>query len=167
MLVVSKTLTSRKSYALLLGLSGFLFIAALFSQHVLNYQPCINCVYQRLAMVMIMLSAIIAMVAPHSWLIRNLAFSIWGTAAIWGSIKAWELYQLHADPNPFSFCSFFPEFWLPLEQWLPQIFQPTGGCTDPVYSVFGLSMVQWSLVAFICFTVAWAIFIIPSLLQRK
>ena len=42
----------------------------------------------------------------------------------------------------------FPE-WIPLDTWLPQVFQPEGLCGEVVWTLLGQSMAVWSLALFV------------------
>ena len=48
----------------------------------------------------------------------------------------------------------FPE-WIPLDTWLPQVFQPEGLCGEVVWTLLGQSMAVWSLALFVFCLLAW------------
>ncbi|GLS84351.1 disulfide bond formation protein DsbB [Paraferrimonas haliotis] len=158
---------SRKSWGALLGFVVLFEACALTFQYLFDYQPCIMCVYQRAALLGIGLAAVIGSIRPAHWLWRSIAWLVWLIAATWGTQIAHELVQLQTNPSPFHVCSFTPEFWLPLDQWMPWLLQPTGSCTDELWQFAGLTMAQWTRVMFAGFTIAAVVFSKACLTWKK
>ena len=134
-----------------LGLLG----TALYFQYGLNMQPCIKCINVRAAFAAILLASMIGLLAPRNTFSRLLALLAMLAAAIGGIMQAHELLdieQLLAEGGFFS-CSLFAEFpsWLPLDKWLPALFEPTGSCGDTSWQLLGKSMAFWSAVALYCY----------------
>jgi len=133
----------------LVALSSFgLLLAALYFQYVLNFQPCIKCIYVRSAFTGILLAGLIGLIAPTNPLLRLIALLGMLSAAVFGIMQAHELLeieQLLAEGGFFS-CSLFAEFpsWMPLDQWFPAIYEPTGSCGDTSWLFLGKSMAFWS-----------------------
>jgi disulfide bond formation protein DsbB len=130
-----------------LGLLG----TALYFQYGLNMQPCIKCIYIRTAFAGVLLAGIIGLLAPKATLLRIIALAGMLAAAVFGILQAYELLeieQLLAEGGFFS-CALFAEFptWLPLDKWLPAIFEPTGSCGDTSWQFLGESMAFWSAFA--------------------
>lgn len=120
---------------------------ALFFQYVLGLQPCVMCVYIRLAVVGLVAAGLVGAIAPARPAVQFLGFAGWGVAAGQGLSLSRELTAIQAA-GPYSLevsCSFLPKFpgWMPLHEWLPELFMPTGSCTDDTWSLLGLSMSQW------------------------
>ena len=156
---------SRKAW-LILGSSAFaLEMAALFFQYVMKLDPCVMCIYQRLAVFGIVFAGIVGSLGHQSRIIRGLAVLIWGISAGYGLKLALSLVDMQTDPSPFATCSFLPEFpsWMPLHEWLPSIFMPTGMCTDQPWEMMGVTMGQWMIVAFSLYLLALVVFILPTL----
>lgn len=122
--------------------------AALYFQYQLGYQPCIKCVYIRAAFAGIAVSALIGFLCPRSVLLRTLAIAGWLAAAIYGMQQAAELLEMEQMmlTGGFFSCSLFAEFpsWLPLDSWLPAVFEPTGTCGDTSWQFLNKSMAFWS-----------------------
>lgn len=141
---------------LLLALSAlFLEAAALYFQYSLNYQPCIKCIYIRVAVAGILVAAILALLAPSNMLLRIGATILWLGAAIYGALQAQELLnieQILADGG-FTTCALFADFpaWLALDKWLPTVFEVTGSCGDAGWQFAGLNMAQWSRALLIAY----------------
>ncbi|MEH8018465.1 disulfide bond formation protein DsbB [Rheinheimera muenzenbergensis] len=148
-----------------LGLLG----TALYFQYGLNMQPCIKCINVRAAFAAILLASVIGFLAPRLALSRILALLAMLVAAIFGAMQAQELLdieQLLAEGGFFS-CSLFAEFpsWLPLDKWLPAIFEPTGSCGDSSWQLLGKSMAFWSAVALYCYAAVAALLLLAQVVR--
>lgn len=155
---------------LLLALTAlFLEATALYFQYSLNYQPCIRCVYIRVAVAGILLAALIAMVAPSNVLLRFSAIVLWLGAAIYGALQAQELLNIEQTlaSGGFTTCAMFADFpaWLALDKWLPAVFEVTGSCGDAGWQFAGLNMAQWSRVLLIAYA-AVALLVLLSQLSK-
>lgn len=119
-------------------------LTALGFQFFLGQKPCVLCVYQRAALAGLLLAALIGAIAPKTPL-RFIAIIGWLVAAAKTFALAWEQTQLQLHPPLFATCDFFPRFpqWLPLNQWFPAIFTPTGNCTDKGWEWLSMTMPQW------------------------
>src|SRR5690606_12102278 len=100
-------------------------------------------------------------------LLRLLALLGMLSAAVFGILQAYELLeieQLLAEGGFFS-CSLFAEFprWMPLDQWLPAIFEPTGSCGDTSWQFLGQSMAFWSAVALWGYAIVAALLLLSQL----
>lgn len=156
---------SRLAWFILMFSALSLEAAALFFQYVMKLDPCVMCIYQRLAVFGLVAAGLIGLLAPSNRLVRGLGLVLWGVSASWGLKLALELVEMQTNPSPFSTCSFLPEFpsWMPLHDWLPSVFLPTGMCTDVPWEMMGVTMSQWMVVAFSLYLVALVIFIQPVL----
>ena len=170
MLSTLKNLSKQRQPWLLLALSALsLELCALFFQHVMLLEPCVMCVYERIATIGIILAGLIGAIAPQYLIMRLIAFTVWIFAAVRGLQLAIEHvgYQLH--PSPFATCDFFPNFpnWAPLHEWLPWLFNPTGDCSDIVWQFFGYSMPQWLIVCFVIYILLFLVIAITAILPNK
>ncbi|MDX1391078.1 MAG: disulfide bond formation protein DsbB [Rheinheimera sp.] len=151
----------RWGWALVVLSSLALLATALYFQYGMQLQPCIKCIYVRSAFSGILLAGIIGLLAPRHALVRLLALVGMLAAAIFGILQAYELLeieQLLAEGGFFS-CALFAEFprWMPLDQWLPAIFEPTGSCGDTSWMFLGKSMAFWSAFALWCYAAVAAL----------
>ena len=168
MLHFFKTLSVQRSGWLLLLISALaLEGTALYFQYGMGLQPCVMCIYERVALFGIAFAGIIGLIAPRFLIMRVLALLIAFVGAAKGlllSLKHVD-YQLH--PAPWNQCSYLPEFpqTLPLDQWFPVLFHPTGSCSDEVWSWLGLSMAQWIVVIFAVYLLIF-LFILISQFKR-
>lgn len=71
-----KSLSMQRWPWLLLALTALAMeLTGLYFQYALNYQPCIKCIYIRVAFAGILLAAILAILAPRSTMLRFVALS--------------------------------------------------------------------------------------------
>jgi len=127
------------------------------------------CVYERVTMLGIIVAGLVGAVAPHILWIRLVAFITWAVSAIWGLQLALQHTDYQMNPSPFATCDFFPNFptWAPLHEWLPWLFNPTGDCSDIVWTFMDYSMPQWLIVSFGIYTALFAVIAISAMLPKK
>lgn len=133
---LSRWQDGRFLWILMAGMSLFMVILAhSVFQHWLYMKPCEQCVYIRFAFFCMVLGGLITAIRPARAIFKVTGYAL----AIYGSIKGflWSLklnkihHVVHSD-NPFGVqgCSTDPSFpfGLPLAQWAPDWFKPTGDC---------------------------------------
>lgn len=170
MLAILKAASKQRWSWLLLTASALsLELCALYFQHVRLLEPCVMCVYERVAMLGILLAGLIGASSPNNVLIRLSAFLLWGISAVWGTLLAIQHTDYQMNPSPFFTCDFFPNFptWAPLHEWLPWLFNPTGDCSDIVWQFLGYSMPQWLIVSFSIYTLLFVIVATSAVLKTK
>lgn len=131
---------------MLLAVSALcLELAALYFQYVLHLEPCVLCVYERGAVALIFIAGAIGLINPNNGLLRLVGYLFWAGGAIFGlylSIKHSGIQMgLVQDSASCDFIANYP-VWLPLDQWIPWIFNPTGYCEDIQWQFLGMSMPQ-------------------------
>lgn len=140
----------RISWALL-ALSAFgLLMSALYFQHAMDLQPCTKCIYQRTAVIGLLLAGILPLLYKHI-ITRILAYAIWAYSAVEGLIVARAHLDVIFAKNPFAnICEIFPNFpsFMPLHEWLPAIFAATGQCDDNTWQFAGMGMANWMQIIF-------------------
>lgn len=140
----------KELWLILLGASLSPFFLALVFQHYLGLPPCVLCIYQRVALLVIGLVALLVLLAPKCRHLRAMGLLLWGYSAFRGLLVAWEQVQRYLDPSKFTACAFraqFPE-WLSLDTWFPQVFKAYSACEPLDWSLLGLNMPQWMVVMF-------------------
>ena len=155
-------LSRRRSAWLLLALSALILeLCALYFQHVMNLEPCVMCVYERLAMLGLVAAGVIGVINPSNIILRFSALVMWGVSAMWGLLLALEHAGLQMNSSPFATCDFLPNFpeWMPLHQWIPWLFNPTGDCTQVVWTMFSYSMPQWLVFGFGIYSISFIIIV--------
>lgn len=164
-----KALSQRRSAWLLLILSCVaLEGTALYFQHGMGLKPCVMCIYERVALFAILIAGIIGYLAPKLAFVRWFALGL----GLFGSIKGISLAIKHTDyqlnPGPWNQCSPFVNFpeTLPLNQWLPAVFEATGDCGKITWQFLGLSMPQWLIGVFAVYIAIFG-FILLSQFKRS
>lgn len=160
---------SRLSWLLLLVFIIFFEACALFFQHAMKLDPCVMCIYERVAMMGIGFAALLGLVAPQNTVIRWAGLAGWGYSAYWGLSLANEHVGYQFNPSPFATCDLFVTFpdWAPLNQWVPWMFEATGDCSKVVWSFLGQSMPQWLVVIFVANLVVLALVVIAQFFGKK
>lgn len=146
-----KLLSSQRLGWVLLAISAIALLStALYFQYQLNIQPCIKCIYIRAAFSGILLAALLGMLSPGNAFVRVLALFGALSAAVFGLVQANDLLHIEQviATGGFSSCSFFAEFpsWMPLDQWLPSVFEPRGSCGEDSWRFLNHSMAFWTAV---------------------
>jgi disulfide bond formation protein DsbB len=141
---------SRPFWLLLAGSALLLLSSALYLQYVTGIAPCVLCIYQRVALCGSVLAALIALLQPRCGWLRGSALLLWSYSAWRGLQVAWLQTQLQHGGAPWLICPFKPQFpeWLPLDRWLPWLFQATGECHLTIPTLLHLSLPQWLLLIF-------------------
>jgi disulfide bond formation protein DsbB len=126
--------------AIALALDG----VALYLQHVLQVEPCNECIYVRAGVLGIAVAGLIGALAP-----RYLAMRIAGLAA-WIAALGWSLYRVilllnleqEVREGGEASCKRFKGFpdWLALDIWLPEVFQPRAMCGMVSWTFLGQSV---------------------------
>lgn len=156
---------SRKAWLFLaftcLALEG----TALYFQHGMGLIPCVMCIYERLALLAILVAGLVGTIAPSFLLFRWVAIAI----GLFGSIKGLMLAIRHTDyqlnPAPWNQCEFKPDFpsTLPLDQWFPNLFAAGPvQCSQSQWEFLGWGMPQWLIVVFAIYTIAMALLAISQ-----
>ncbi|UXI00413.1 disulfide bond formation protein DsbB [Photobacterium sp. TY1-4] len=160
---------SRLSWGLLLLFVIFFEACALFFQHVMKLDPCVMCIYERVAMLGVGLAALIGLIAPQNLVFRWLGLAGWGASAYWGLSLANEHVGYQFNPSPFATCDLFVRFpeWAPLNQWVPWMFEATGDCSKVVWTFLGQSMPQWLVIIFAANLIALAVIVLAQFFNKK
>lgn len=138
-----------------LGLLAF----GMYLQHVVGLEPCPMCIVQRYVMVLMMLLSALLAWAPKPTarvLAAGLLVPLAGFGAFVAARQSWlqwfppEVYSCGRD-----FYGMVETF--PLKRAIPMIFRGSGDCTKIDWSFLGLSIANWSFMAFLVlgFYVAW------------
>ncbi|HBH36478.1 MAG TPA: disulfide bond formation protein DsbB [Gammaproteobacteria bacterium] len=137
---------SKKRFAwMLLALSALLLeLAALYFQYgSMGLQPCVLCIYERTAVMGILLAGLIGSTAPQLLIFRRAGFLLWGSSAVWGLMLALQHSGIQQNPTTAS-CDFIAKFpaWAKLDEWFPLLFNPTGFCDEIQWQFLGYTMPQ-------------------------
>ena len=167
---LSNITTSQRPWLLLATSALGLELSALFFQYVLDLAPCIMCVYQRLAILAIFFAGAIGTVGYNKTIARSLAYTLWGTGAIWGLIIALEHVEIQASSGSLFFsCEFIPNFptWAPLHEWIPFLFEASGNCGEISWQFLDYSMPQWMITVYAFYTAVFVLVLLNRLVCAK
>lgn len=105
MLDFFKQLSLKRSAWIFLAFSAFaLESTALYFQYGMGLQPCVLCVYERLAMVGLFIAGFIGALAPSSLIVRILALIVGLFSAIKGLMISIRHLDLQMNPAPWKQC---------------------------------------------------------------
>lgn len=141
---------------LMLALSAlFLELAALYFQYQQELQPCVLCVYERTAVMGLLLAGIVGALAPGIALVRLVAILLWGGSSLWGVQLAAKHTGIQLFPSPTNTCDFAANYpdWAKLDEWIPWLFQPTGFCEDIQWRFLGFTMPQTMIGVYVLYLV--------------
>ena len=154
-------------FAACAGLLGF----GLYLQHVEHLDPCPLCILQRIAFIVIGLTALVAAVHDPQRIGKVIyAISLAIFAGIGTGIAGWHVWLQHMPRGKVVECGPGLDYMLdtfPLSKALPLIFKGSGDCGTIVWSFLGLSIPGWALVWFILFTLTGTALLVQVLRQRK
>ncbi|AOR65233.1 disulfide bond formation protein DsbB [Pectobacterium wasabiae] len=158
----------RGAWLLLAFTALALELTALYFQHVMLLKPCVLCIYQRSALWGVFAAGIVGAIAPSS-LLRYPAIALWIYSSYEGVRLAWKHTDILLNPSPFNTCDFFVSFpsWLPLDKWLPAIFNATGDCSERQWSFLSMEMPQWLLGIFAAYLLIAVLVLIAQPFRPK
>ena len=155
----------RIAWWMLAGSAFLLESTAAWFQYGMELDPCVLCVYQRVAVLGILAAGLLGAIWPRLALLRWGGYLLWATSAGWGLRLALEHVGYQVATGPTLSCTFSANFpsWAKLDEWWPAAFQPTGYCEDIQWQWLSLSMAQWMVVVFSVYLVILAVVVIAEL----
>ena len=133
----------------------------LFLAHTLNLAACPLCILQRMLYLLLALEAIAAWLlagsAPASALPRRAAAFVMAATALTGvGIASYQTWLLRFAKG--ASCTADQPWWEHFVNWAgsqwPLMFEASGLCSEAGWKFLGLSIAEWSLVAFTSMTIA-------------
>lgn len=132
-----------------LGMLG----GALYLEHVVGLEPCPMCIVQRICMVLFAMVCLTAALHGPARLGRALYGVLALLFAALGALTAGRQVWLQSVPREqLSSCMPSVEFMLDalqLQDILRLIFHGTAACAEVNWTLFGMSLPEWSLLAFV------------------
>ncbi|MDP2245729.1 disulfide bond formation protein B [Pseudomonas sp.] len=124
---------------------------ALLLQHLFAWEPCTLCVQIRLWLLLggtLSLLLIAAERAGQRWL----SFILWPLLFAAGFMAVFDnthLVLIETGVIESSSCSPFPfyAFYLPLHEYLPEVFMSAGVCGQNDYTILGVPFTNWTLLS--------------------
>lgn len=166
---------NRPIWIVMICSAAFLILSAiLFFQLFLAMDPCELCVYIRFSQCCIVIAGLIILIDPKNQILKVLGLLLAWYGVVQGMLWSVELMKIHdaahmvvdasmdffaaAGDAAGSACSTEPRFPLnlPLDEWLPFEFAPTGGCGEDDWSLFGGNMADYCIIAYSIFALCLA-----------
>lgn len=154
----------RRAYALICLACIAMLAFGAYLQHVVGLEPCPMCIVQRYALVLVGVFAAFAAMSKG----RGLR-GLWGVLGIvvagGGAFTAARQSWLQWYPPEFVSCGrdiYGMVESFPLQRALPMIFRGSGDCSKVDWTLFGLSIANWSFIVFVLF-----ILLMLGLLARR
>ena len=122
----------------------------LYFQYSENMDPCVYCVYERALIATYVVAGFVGFIAPDFLITRVLAVLIALAGSVWGLYISISHYLEVYSQDLSSQCQLsasFPSF-LPLDEWLPWLFSPTGACMELPWRLLGYGMPEWIIAIF-------------------
>lgn len=140
----------RRAYGLICLACVLMLAFGLYLQHVVGLEPCPMCIVQRYALVLVALFTGLAAV------FRSRGLQVTGgvlalVSAIGGAYTAAAQSWLQWYPPEVVSCGrdlYGMIETFPLKRALPMIFRGGGDCSKIDWSLFGLTLANWSFIAF-------------------
>ena len=105
MLALLKQFSEKRFVWFLLAFSSLaLESTALYFQYGMGLQPCVLCVYERLAMIGLFVAGIIALLQPRTFILRLIALALGLFSSIKGLLISFRHLDLQMNPAPWKQC---------------------------------------------------------------
>ena len=152
------------------GLTAVGLVAGgLILAHTMNLAACPLCILQRMLYLLLALEAVAAWLlagsAPARTLPRRVAAFVMAATALTGvGIASYQTWLQRFAKG--ASCTADQPWWEHFVNWAgsqwPLMFEASGLCSEAGWKVLGLSIAEWSLIAFISMTIA----MIAAMLRR-
>ena len=140
-----------------------LVAGAVILQQTMNLAACPLCILQRMLYLLLALEAIAAWMLAGAVLQRRLAALVMIATTLTGAGFAAYQTWLQRWAKGVS-CTADAPWWEQLVNWAgsqwPLMFEASGLCSEAGWKFLGLSIAEWSLIAFSCMTIAMLIAIL-------
>ncbi len=167
---ITQLTQKRAPWLLLAGFALGFELIALYFQYVMALEPCIMCIYQRVAMWGVFISALVGAAKPQNTIVRALGLAGFVISSGWGFLVAKEHIMMQTTTDPFAFsCAFEPNFpsFMPLHEWIPSLFAATGDCGNIDWQFLGLSMPGWMQVIFAAMSAVSIVLVLALTLKKR
>jgi disulfide bond formation protein DsbB len=142
---------------MLLGLfiTAAMFGTAMYMQHVMYLDPCPLCIVTRvivLILAVLFLSALILNPAAWGRRVFGTLFTLSSLSAV--IVSSRHSWLQHFPPSSEGSCGPGLNYWmdnLPTSEVIQNVFKGTAECSAVSWTLFGLSIPEWSLLVFLGF----------------
>lgn len=150
----------RRLLAIIAACCAALLAFAFYLQHSLDLEPCPMCILQRISLMGVGIAALIGSIWGHKMWVGLWGFLAWAIAGFGGFVAARQSF-LQWYPPEFATCGrdFYGvlESNFPLREKLPMFFKGTADCSMVDWTMLGLSIANWSFIAFAGFFIGLTI----------
>jgi len=159
----------RRAFGLICLACVAMLAFGLYLQHVVGLEPCPMCIVQRYALVLV------ALFTGLAGAFRNRGLQVTGgvlalVSAVGGAYTAAQQSWLQWYPPEVVSCGrdlYGMIETFPLKRALPMIFRGGGDCSKVDWSLFGLSLANWSFIAFVLLSLLTATLLVRSRRARR
>lgn len=148
-----RSILARPGFPFALALATCLALVGggLLLAQLLNLAACPLCIIQRMLYLLLALVAAIGLpVAARPWARRLAALLMALVAATGAGVAGYQVWIQRFAPT--TTCAGKLPWWEEFVEWAgnqsPLLFKPSGLCSDPAWTLFGLSIAEWSLLCF-------------------
>lgn len=146
---LNRRLTNLSLFVACLALLGY----AYYAQFVLHLEPCPLCIFQRVALIALAFVFLLAFAFSKEGRSRLVFAGLIDLVALIGAaIAGWHVWIQNLPPEQVPECGPGLEYMLdvfPLTDTIRMVFTGSGECANVDWSLLGLSMPAWVLIAFI------------------
>ena len=143
----------RTAFAICALVVALLVGYAYYAQFVLELDPCPLCIFQRIAMIAVLVVALAAAIHNPRGAGRRVYGALATLAALWGvAVAGRHVWLQHLPPDQVPACGPGLDYLLdtfPLSQTLRKVFTGSGECAEIHWRFAGLSMPEWTLICFV------------------
>jgi disulfide bond formation protein DsbB len=150
----------RRLVTALLGATCFLMLGyALYEQYHTGLEPCPLCIFQRIAVVCLGVTMLLATAVPQGWrAVGNGSAVLIGLVGLAGmGVSARHLYIQSLPEGSVPACGASLDYMLdvfPLTDVLRKVLTGSGECARIDWTLLGLSMPGWVLISVLLLTIA-------------
>jgi disulfide bond formation protein DsbB len=142
---------------MLLGfiITASMFGTAMYMQHVMYLDPCPLCIVTRVIVLILSVLFLSALVLnPKTWgrRVLGILFTLSSLAGV--IVSSRHSWLQHFPPDPNAACGPGLNYWmdnLPAFEVVQNVFKGTAECSAISWTLFGLSIPEWSLMLFVGF----------------
>lgn len=146
----------RRTLALIFVACAAMMAFGMYLQHVVGLEPCPMCIVQRYCLIAVGVFALLGSLKPST---AGWWKSFGGLALLFSAFGAFTAARqswLQWNPPEFATCG--RDFYgmienYPISRSLPMIFRGSGDCTAIDWTFLGLSIANWSFIAFAGFII--------------
>lgn len=152
------SLACSRSFFFMVFLAGSLALGvSYYLEYAVGLQPCGLCLLQRISLAMLTGVCLMASVHGPGRLGAFLYWLLGLMAALAGTVTAWRQVLLQSDPaKQFATCSANLSDVFAITPWthmMQQLFAGTADCGRITWTLFDLSIPEWSLLFFLAMTI--------------